>query len=181
MWYVPFRYKILCSHSQHQFPFTQTIKCKICDSRNKVILWKKSADAKKQKLNENKTNPIQNKNIGSSVEPPQLQKKKKRKKDKNAGLLFSVVKDSNTSKQKIVKSQPQPSTVQVKLNVPKPFDKKPNKNKNKGKLQNKSKTKTKNIPQPVPKRSSLLQLANALKSKSNQSMSSGDKLKQLLR
>lgn len=165
------------------FSFTQTIKCKLCDSRNKVILWKKSADAKKQKLDENKTNPIQNKSIGSSVEQ-QLQKKKKRKKDKTAGLLFSVVKDS-TSKQNIVKSQPQPllqpSTVQLKFNKPKPFDKKPNGNKNKGKLHNKSKTKMKNIPQPVPKRSSLLQLANALKSKSNQPVSSENKLKHLLR
>lgn len=147
-----------------------------------MILWKKSADAKNRKLDENKTNPIQKKSIGSSVE---LQKKKKRKKDKTAGLLFSVVKDSNTSEQKIVKSKPQPlpqsSTVQVKLNVPKQFDKKPNRNKNKGKLQNKSKSKMKNIPQPAPKRSSLLQLANALKSKSNQSISSEDKLKQLLR
>lgn len=155
----------------------------MCDSRNKVILWKKSADAKKRNLDENKSNPIRNKSIGSSVE--QLQKKKKRKKDKTAGLLFSVVKDSSTSKQTIVKSQPQPllqpSTVQLKFNVPKPFDKKSNGNKNKGKLQNKSKTKMKNIPQPVPKRSSLLQLANALKSKSNQPVSSENKLKHLLR
>lgn len=113
--------------------------------------------------------------------------KKKRKKDKNAGLFYSLTKDTNAVN-KIVKVQPKPHPqapkIQMNVNLSKQLDKKLNLNANKKKTKTASgaKVKLKNILQPATKRSSLLQLANALKAKTNPSSSSqGDKLKHLLR
>lgn len=131
-----------------------------------------------------------------SLEPVCTKKpKKKRKKDKNAGLLYSINKDD-----KSVKTVTKINRKLQKLDIQKPSistisnqntKKHQNVNKNKPSLQiqskvnmkNASKKGAKNISQPTPKRNNLLQLANALKSKGNPSGSNSpsDKLKQLLR
>lgn len=132
--------------------------------------------------------------------PSQSSTKKKRNKDKSAGLLYTVNKDDNSVKKTAqIKQKPQISNVQKKPKkqlVPfehwtqcyRPGHQNPN---NKGNLQNERNTKhkqihtknTKNMPPPVVKRNCLLQLANALKAKSNPSGSStqADKLKHLLK
>lgn len=165
-------------NSINRFEFLQTIKCKLCDSKNRVLLWKKTADAKKHKPQEFNANLFQNKAKETIVEPSL---KKKRKKDKNAGLLYSMQKDNNDSSKKIAKLLPKPSMVETY--IPNLFDRKPKVNKNKGKTANGPKTKPKNTPKTAPKRHSLLHLANALKSQSNQPKlnSQEDKLKKLLR
>lgn len=177
-----------------EFCFLQTIKCNLCCNKSKVILWKKAPVENKPSLassNETdiaeKTNVIRNetKTEKSREIRPVVSSKKKRKKDKNAGLLFSVNKLDNSVKKVDINRKMQSLDIQRTSNVGKSMNQQVNKNKNKN--QSKSKTNLakamKNIPQPAIKRNSLLQLAHALNAKGNQSGSktSTDKLKQMLR
>lgn len=167
----------------------------MCNHKNKIILWKKPAESKKRKSEEDKISRIP---IGESTDTLQQPPKKKRKKDKSAGLLYtfnklSVKKVAQPCQQKKMDpcKQPSISNVPAKVNVPaktnvtKEFSRKliqnVPKNKNQAKKQNAPKAKMKNVPQQAPKRNSLLLLANALKAKSSQSGSPGDKLKQMLK
>lgn len=125
--------------------------------------------------------------------PSELSTKKRRKKDKSAGLLYTVNKDDNSVKKtgQIIQKL-QISNIQKKSIVPSQSYKTAHQSPGtRGKLQNQTNTKhkkiqtkhMKNVALPVVKRNTLLQLANALKSKSNQSGASSqtDKLKQLLK
>lgn len=174
----------------------QTIKCNLCDIKNKVILWKKTQTRDLSKLNEmNESNNMVLTEVKPvESEPPRTKKaKKKRNKDINAGLLYSLQKDTNSvktlvninqklqtlniEKTKSTPIQPKITLQQSKKNSPKPP---------KQSILNPKKSSckiVKNISQPMGKRSNLLQLANALKSKGYQSnsKSSADKLKQLLK
>lgn len=171
--------------------FLQTIKCNLCCNKSKVILWKKSPVETKPSSNEtdnvNKTNVIRNEaKIKESREVrPLVSSAKKRKKDKNAGLLYSVNKVDNSVKKIDINRKMQSLNIQKISNVP--FQVGKNKKNNNPQNQSKSKSNrtkvTKNIPQPAMKRNNLLQLAHALKAKGNPSGSktSTDKLKQMLR
>lgn len=116
-------------------------------------------------------------------ESQQVPSKKKRKKDKNAGLLYSLKTNEKTSEKKIVNLCQQTQTLNIQkktnaLNQPNKHLKK-NSNKNKANTPN---NKVKNKIMLTPKRNNLVLLANALKATSNQSSSSQtDKLKQMLR
>lgn len=166
------------------------MRCDLCKNKNKVILYKKStADLKSQKT---AANVVRNIRASETVNiHEQLKSKKKRKKDKNAGLLYSLKKnDDNTAKSVVNLCQKtqtlniqQKSTIQLKPNISNNKNSNSNANKNNAKLSNRPKAKLKNITQPLPKRNNLLLLANALKANSKQSTSStqADKLKQMLR
>lgn len=182
----------------------QTVKCKLCNTKNKVLLWKKPPTSKqigeeKAEINltTNDLNIVENKALETQLSEPVFKQKakKKRKKDKNAGLLYAMNKTDNS-----IKAVTNVKEKLQKLNIQKPSvstitnqntKKSQNTNKNKPNLQIQSKVNmkgaakkgVKNIPQPSVKRNNLLQLANALKAKGNQSgtNSQADKLKQLLR
>lgn len=167
-------------------------------------MWKKPSTSKKSSegksginLTTNDLEIVENKASDKLLPEPVCNKKskKKRKKDKNAGLLYSIKKDDNSVKAVInIKQKLQ------KLDIQKPSlstissqntKKHQNPNKNKPSLQlqsrvnmkNTTKKGAKNTQKPPAKRNNLLQLANALKSKGNPSGSNSqaDKLKQLLR
>lgn len=176
----------------------QTISCKLCKTKNKVLLWKKPQVSKKtseEKIDENTTiveaKLIENKPSAKVLLEPICNKKpkKKRKRDKNAGLLYSVNKDDNSVKAVTIVKQKFD-----KLNIQKPTStssqnmkkhQAPNKSKSNAPTQSKVKTKNtaKKGGKSLPQRNNLLQLANALKSQgsSSGSNSPADKLKQLLR
>lgn len=163
-------------------------------------MWKKSATSQKipedkttTKLTTKESNIVENKASDKLLSEPVCQKKpkKKRKKDKNAGLLYSMKKDDNA-----VKTVTNINQKLQKLNIEKPSvstisnqNTKKHQNANKGKpnLQIQSKVNKKNTAKKgvknFPQRNNLLQLANALKAKSSPSGSNSqaDKLKQLLR
>lgn len=121
--------------------------------------------------------------------------KKKRKKDKNAGLLISLKKEHNKPAKKIghlvqqTQSMAIQKTVTASSQLNKSFITNLNKSANKyvkkgkGNVQKGVNKKAKTVAQPKPKRPNLLLLANALKAKSNHSKSNSheDKLKQMLR
>lgn len=111
--------------------------------------------------------------------------KKKKKKDKTAGLLYTLNKNDNNATKKMINlcQQTQTLNIQKRVNVTKQFNKntQQNANKNKPNTSTGPKQKSKNISQPAPRRNNLLLLANALKAKGSQSNSQADKLKQMLR
>ncbi|XP_055299579.1 uncharacterized protein LOC129567065 [Sitodiplosis mosellana] len=168
-----------------------TVKCDLCKHKNKVVLYKKStAEAKPQK--EQKTeSQKQQKTVVQKIKPieaarlPHPAPVKKKKKDKNAGLLYSLKKDDTNSAKKIVNlcQQTQTLNIQKKAIGSNQFNKNTNQNANKNKRNTPKgpKQKSKNISQPAPRRANIMLLANALKAKSNQSNSQVDKLKQMLR
>lgn len=171
--------------SFHRLFQLQTISCKLCKTKNKVLLWKKPQISKK--TSEDKTDEILATNDTKIVErklPDKALKKpkKKRKKDKNAGLLYSVNKDDHS-----VKAVTKIKRKLDNLNIQK--KKKKHQAPIKSKLLalerpkvNKKITAKKGV-KSLPQRNNLLQLANALKSKGSPSGSNSqaDKLKQLLR
>lgn len=176
----------------------------MCAAKNKVPLWKKALALQKSDgaapetaaaANESKmvVNKVPNELLLASI--ARKTPKKKRKKDKNAGLLYSIDKGDNSVravsnfKQKLQKLNIE------KLSASRTLNQNPTKHrnftKNKPSLQiqskinlkaNTKKKRPKNVPQPPAKRNNLLQLANALKANSNQSgaTSQADKIKQLL-
>lgn len=155
-----------------------------------MVLWKKlSAEPKPRDFltDQKKVIETQSKRVCETVAESQPSKKK-RKKDKNAGLLYSLDKGSGNSATKIVNlcQQTQSLNIQKRPNAPYQPNKNVHSNLNKNATKNKANkgpsNKAKNFAQPLPKRSNLLQLANALKTKSNPSGSNhADKLKQMLR
>lgn len=156
-----------------------------------------SEDKTETTLTINDLNTIENKASDKLLLEPVCQKKpkKKRKKDKNAGLLYSMNKDDHSVKavtnikQKLQNLNIQKPSISKISNQNTKKHQNPNKNKpnlqiqSKVNMKNTTKKGAKNIPQPSAKRNNLLQLANALKSKGNPSGSNSqaDKLKQLLR
>lgn len=166
----------------------QTVKCDLCKHKNKIVLYKKSSSDTKSKKTQReekivfqKIKPIE----AAKLPPSAPAKKKKNKKDKNAGLLYSLKKDETNSAKKIVNLCQQTQTLQIQKKTPvtNQLNKNTYKNANKNKMntQKGSKQKSKNISQSAPRRTNILLLANALKAKSNQSNSHVDKLKQMLR
>lgn len=161
-------------------------------------MWKKPSTSKKIAEDEseinlaaNKLKFVENQATKKLLLEPVCNKKpkKKRKKDKNAGLLYSINKDDNSAKavinikQKIQKLDIQKPSISTISNQHTKKHQNPNKNKPHLQIQSKVNMKNTTKKQPTPKRNNLLQLANALKSKGNPSGSSSqaDKLKQLLR
>lgn len=156
-------------------------------------MWKKAATSKKISEDKTETELITNesKTIESKakLEPvSKMKPKKKRKKDKNAGLLYSLNKDDNSVKavtnikQKLQNLNIEKASVSTISNQNTKNHQNPNKNKNKSNLL-KNTAKKGAIPQPSAKRNNLLHLANALKAKGSPSGANSqvDKLKQLLR
>lgn len=120
--------------------------------------------------------------IAVGVEPPM--KKKKRKKDKSAGLLFTINKD-NQKAEKVqtatTHSNSQTNSLGKKLKISLTLNQPKQNNKSNEK---KATVQLKSAAPAFHKKSGLLQLANALKAKGNQSTSnksSNDKLKQMMR
>lgn len=168
--------------------FLQTVKCDLCKHKNKIVLYKKSSSdtqpketQREEKIVVQKIKPIE----AAKLPPSAPAKKKKNKRDKNAGLLYSLKKDDTNSAKKIVNLCHQTQTLQIQKKTP--VSNQPNKstnnsaNKSKMSTQKGSKPKSKNISQPAPRRTNILLLANALKAKSSQSNSHVDKLKQMLK
>lgn len=123
---------------------------------------------------------------------PKKESKKKRKRDKNAGLLYSINKDDHSVKAvaNIKQKLQHLNNKKPSLSTPSNQNRKIHQNLNKQpQIQSKvtmkaatAKKCVKNHPQSAAKRNNLLQLAKALKTKANQSStnSQADKLKQLL-
>lgn len=180
----------------HRLFQLQTISCKLCNTKSKVLLWKKPQISKKiseeENVATNETKTVEKKLPDKLLLEPDCNKnpKKKRKRDKNAGLLYAVNKDDNS-----VKAVTNVKLKFDKLNIQKAASTSSNQNIKKHQIHNKgksnatkqSKVNVKNTPKKgvksLPQRNNLLQLANALKAKGNPSGSNSqaDKLKQLLR
>lgn len=159
----------------------------------------KSSTSKKSALETNKaakeSKILEAKVSDTILLEPKNKPKKKRKKDKNAGLLYSIntaensMKVVNNVKQKLQQLNIQKSSFSSIPNQNIKRHPTPNKNELNLQIQSKVNIKSsakkgaKNVFQPTPKRNNLLQLANALKAKGNQSGSNSqaDKLKQLLK
>lgn len=170
-------------HSSDFFLFLQNVTCGLCKNRKKIVLWKKSSD-----LNEERP---QRPNKPKAVEPTQqsvmildtmswdatdsTSKKRKHKKDKTAGLLYTMNKDDKQV-QKVVQKQ--------KANIVAVAPKKAGKNKSNTTLGGAQKPKVKmtNLmaPSHILKKPSILQLANALKKKNAEPTTTADKLKKML-
>lgn len=158
-------------------------------------LWKKSS-TKPQEIESGQREVLETNNKRScetALEPQPS--KKKRKRDKTAGLLFTLNKEHSKSVKNlgnlcqqtqslIIHKTPNASSQPNKsFNIN--SNKIANKNtiKNKGNVQKGPNKKAKTVVQPPPKRHNMLLLANALKAKSShpKNNSHEDKLKRMLR
>lgn len=164
----------------------QTIKCNLCGNKNKTMLWKKYAhEITKEKLElPHKIIAQEKQDVAKSSDSlHKPTKKKRRKNDKNAGLLYTSKEET-----KRVFKEPTFSTMKCKpaeLTAKLQKMKFPNINMNadKKKKKNQSLSSQNILVHQKQKRNSLLQLANALKTKDYQqnSSSNNDKLRQLFK
>lgn len=142
-----------------------------------------------EEIEKNVTEVVKVKEIAvTSAEPSKS--KKKRKKDKNAGLLYTLKKtyDNNAKTMVNLCQQTQTMNIQKKPNVSQSsiqsiINKSINQATNKNKSKPNKGQQPKNLKQPPPKRNALLHLAKALKANNDKSSSNltNDKLKKMFR
>lgn len=152
------------------------------------MLWKKHEYeiATKKLESPQKITAQENQGVAKSLDSPQKQSKKKhRKKDKNAGLLYTVKEETKSVFKpptlSTMKCKPAELTLTAKKQNIKLSNVKLNSDTKKKKMQSHP---SKNIVvQHKQKRNNLLQLANALKTKDHQlsASSSNDKLRQMFK
>lgn len=154
----------------------------MCKNRKKIILWKKTSDLQEARPQR----PIEPMCVEPIVQPMMvldnspndttdaITKKRKHKKDKTAGLLYTINKDDKQL-QKVAGTRP----TNTAGNAPKI-------GKNKSKLTlgggQKPKVKMVNVmaPSHILKKPSILQLASALKKKNAEPTTTVDQLKRML-
>lgn len=163
----------------------QTIQCDLCKNRKKIILWKKSADFNDERVQrQNKqmaVKPIEQPMIIFDNVPHDVtdhaSKKRKHKKDKTAGLLYTINKNDKQL-QKVVETRKTGTALIA------PASKKAGKNKSKLTTSGGQKPKVKmaNVmaPSHISKKPSILQLANALKKKNAEPTTTAEQLKKML-
>ena len=137
----------------------QNVRCNVCRNENKIVVWKSVAETK----NSQPTKTLQ------PLEEKPARPNRKKKRDKTAGLFISLVKEPVSTGPTEISAKKMP---QKSAPLPKPMEKK--------------KPTVKLIARPhsgpLPKKNNLLQLVNALKSKTNyKSNGENNKLQKLLR
>lgn len=154
----------------------------MCKNRKKIILWKKSSDLQKVRpqlqIEPMSVEPVEQPMMILDNSPNDttdaVTKKRKHKKDKTAGLLFTINKDDK---------QLQKVTETRKTNTA-GHASKTGKNKSKLTLGGGQKPKVKMVnvmaPSHILKKPSILQLASALKKKNAEPTTTVDQLKKML-
>lgn len=151
------------------------MKCNVCGYKKSVILWKQTSPALPPD-EDVKPHGILNKSQ-RNADASQISKKRKRNRDKTAGLTLPAKMTTNAPQNNLQSgvstTQQQPSqSTQKSANS----NSKPQKKKTKLKL-----TGLKNGPTFAQKRNSLMHLANALKMKNKPNPQKDNKLEKLLR